>query len=289
MKQDFATKTKIIETISLKVSNEVETKEVNVSKEAFNVYISGIDIFGDISLVSRSDVNMIMTVNPNTHQILLTSIPRDYYVQLHNTTGYKDKLTHAGIYGVDMSVKTIEDLLDININYYARVNFTTLISLVDAIDGIDIYSNQSFVAQDGTTFKKGMNHLNGTKALSFARERHAFKDGDRQRGKNQQAVITAIIDKVMSSRTLVTKYTTILETLGKSFQTNIDTSKIYELVNMQLDKMPNWEIDSISLDGTDSSNYTYSYKLQKLYVMEPNMDTVRAARDQINAITNAKE
>ena len=134
--ETFDSKMKIIETIEIKVKNETVKKDIDVTKEPFNLYISGIDIYGNITSVSRSDVNIIVTVNTVTHQILLTSIPRDYYVRLHGTTGYRDKLTHAGIYGVDMSITTLEDLLDIDINYYARVNFTTLIELVDAIGGI---------------------------------------------------------------------------------------------------------------------------------------------------------
>lgn len=285
----FEDKIKIIDTIEIKIENETIKKDIDVTKEPFNIYISGIDIFGNISSVSRSDVNIVITVNPTTHKILLTSIPRDYYVQLHGTTGYKDKLTHAGIYGVDMSISTIEDLLDIDINYYARVNFTTLIKLVDAIGGIDVYSDYTFTSLHGNfDFQKGMNHMNGEQALGFTRERYAFLDGDRQRGKNQQAMITAIIKKALSSKTLITKYTGILNSLQYSFQTNIGSNKIYDLVNMQLDKMPSWEIESISLDGTGSSEYTYSYHSQKLYVMEPDIETINAAKTKINSIMRGK-
>jgi len=136
---DFENSVKVIYTIEIKSESGIDTGDVNVTREPFNVYISGIDIYGDISMISRSDVNMIMTINPNTHQILLTSIPRDYYVQLHDTTGSRDKLTHAGLYGINMSIETIEDLLEEDIDYYVRVNFTTLINLVDAIGGIDVY------------------------------------------------------------------------------------------------------------------------------------------------------
>ena len=255
---------------------------IDVKKESFNLYISGIDIYGNIASVSRSDVNIIITVNPIAHKILLTSIPRDYYVQLHGTTGCRDKLTHAGIYGVDMSISTIEDLLGIDINYYARVNFTTLENLVDAIDGIDVYSDYDFTTIHGNyEYHKGINHLNGKEALSFSRERYAFADGDRQRGKNQQAVITAIINKALSSKTMITKYTNILNLLQDSFQTNMSSDKIYDLVHMQLDQMPSWSIESISLDGTGKSEYTYSYSGGKLYVMEPDLDTVINAQNKI--------
>lgn len=283
--ESFDSKTKIVGTIEIKIKNETVKKDINVTKEPFNIYISGIDIYGNITSVSRSDVNIIVTVNPVTHQILLTSIPRDYYVRLHGTTGYRDKLTHAGIYGVDMSITTLEDLLDIDINYYVRVNFTTLIELVDAIGGVDVYSDYAFTSLHGNyDFKVGMNHMNGEQALGFSRERYAFKDGDRQRGKNQQKVITAIINKALSSKTLITKYTNILNSLQSSFQTNMDSNKIYSLVNMQLDKMPSWNIESISLDGTGKSEYTYSYSGQRLYVMEPDISTVNSAKEKIKEI-----
>ncbi len=285
--ETFGSKMKILEIIEIKIKNETIKKDIDVTKEPFNLYISGIDIYGNITSVSRSDVNIIVTVNPVTHQILLTSIPRDYYVRLHGTTGYRDKLTHAGIYGVDMSISTLEDLLDIDINYYARVNFTTLIKLVDAIGGVDVYSDYTFTSHHGNfKFNVGMNHMNGEQALGFTRERYAFKDGDRQRGKNQQKVITAIINKALSSKTLITKYTNILDSLQSSFQTNLGSNKIYSLVNMQLDKMPSWEITSISLDGTGKSEYTYSYSGGKLYVMEPDLSTVEDAKEKIKEIMN---
>ncbi len=282
--ESFEEKTKLLATIELQVKNETVKKDTNVTKEPFNIYISGIDTYGDISSVSRSDVNIIATVNPVTHKVLLTSIPRDYYVRLHGTTGYRDKLTHAGIYGIDMSITTLEDLLDIDINYYVRVNFTTLIELVDAVGGVTVNSDYNFTAISGEKFIKGDNILNGSQALAFSRERHAFIDGDRQRGKNQQKVITAIINKALSSTTLITKYTNILNSLQDSFQTNMDSNKIYDLVNMQLNKMPSWQIESINLDGTGKSEFTYSYSGQKLYVMEPDVSTVNAAQAKINEV-----
>lgn len=284
--ETFEGKTKVIDTIEIQIKNETVKKDINVTKESFNIYISGIDIYGNITSVSRSDVNMIVTVNPVTHKILLTSIPRDYYVRLHGTTGYRDKLTHAGIYGVDMSISTIEDLLDIDINYYVRVNFTTLIELVDAIGGVDVYSDANITAHTNHSckFTVGNNHLDGDCALAFARERYAYSSGDRHRVQNQQAILTAIINKALSSKTLITKYTNILNSLQSSFQTNMDSNKIYSLVNMQLDKMPSWEIKSISLDGTGKSEYTYSYSGQRLYVMEPDINTISDAKERIKEV-----
>lgn len=284
--EDFDKKVEILHTIEIKLESNIEASDKDVTKEPFNVYISGIDVYGEISTVSRSDVNMIMTVNPKTHDILLTSIPRDYYVQLHGTTGSKDKLTHAGMYGVNMSIETIEDLLEVDIDYYVRVNFTTVINLVDAIGGIDIYSDTAFWAWTDTSchYNVGMNHLNGKCALAFSRERMSYIDGDRHRVKNQQDVISAIMKKAMSSKTLITKYTNILESMGNSFQTNIPNDKIYSLINKQLDTMPNWNLESYSLNGTDSTNGTYTFGAQQLYVMEPDMSTVEEAREKIDLV-----
>ena len=287
---DFEKNVEIIYTVEIKSENGIETSDKNITKEPFNIYISGIDIFGDISMVSRSDVNMIMTVNPKTHKILLTSIPRDYYVRLHGTTGYKDKLTHAGLYGINMSIETIEDLLEEEIDYYVRVNFTTLINLVDAIGGIDIYSDTAFTAwtDRSCTYKVGNMHLDGKCALAYTRERRAYLEGDRHRVQNQQDVLSAIMKKALSSRTLITKYTNILESMESSFQTNIPSENIYDLINMQLDKMPSWSFDNYSLNGYDSSNGTYTFGDQMLYVMEPDTSTVEEARIKIDTVMEGK-
>lgn len=284
---NFEENTKILETFKVKLKTKKVSKSVSVTEKPFNIYISGIDTYGSISSVSRSDVNMIVTVNPKTHKILLTSIPRDYYVRLHNTSGYKDKLTHAGIYGINMSVKTIEDLLDIDINYYVRVNFTTLIDIVDVIGGVDVYSDYEFTSLHGNyKFKKGINHMNGEQALGFVRERYSFKEGDRQRVKNQQAVIVGIINKLTNSTKIITKYSSILNSLSNSFQTNMESDKIYSLINMQLDNNISWDINNYSLNGTGSSEYTYSYGSQKLYVMIPDINTINEAKEKINEIEN---
>lgn len=281
-KENFEKDTKIIYKMSQKIENQVEVKEAKVTQESFNVYISGIDVYGDIKAVSRSDVNLLMTVNPSNHNILITSIPRDYYVQLHGTNGYKDKLTHAGIYGIDMSIKTIEDLLEDDINYYIRVNFTTLINIVDLIGGIDVTSDYDFISDSGKYhFTKGVNHLDGKKALAFSRERKAFETGDRERNQNQQKVLMAIINKALNSKSLILNYNQFLTSLSNSFQTNLDSNIIYSLVNMQLEKMPKWNIETISLDGYDKRDYTYSYPNRTLYVMEPDMNTINLAKEKI--------
>lgn len=279
----FETDIKVIYTFSIKAKDKTNAKEVNVVSEPFNIYLSGIDTYGEISSVSRSDVNMVITVNPKTKQILLTSIPRDYYVKLSGIKGNKDKLTHAGMYGVDMSIATIEDLLDIEINYYLKVNFTSLIDIVDALGGITVYSDYTFTSIDGMKYTKGNNAMNGEEALSFARERKAFNAGDRQRVKNQQAVISALINKICSKSILV-KYNSLLDSLSGEFQTNMSTKKITSLIKMQLGDMASWNVSSYSLEGTDSRDYTYSGGNIKLYVMEPVVGSVEEANKLINSV-----
>ena len=278
---------KIYDFTILNNANDI-IKDINVIKVPFNIYISGIDTYGEISDVSRSDVNMIVSVNPNTRQILLTSIPRDYYIYLHNKTGYKDKLTHAGLYGIDISIKTLEDLLDTEINYYAKVNFTSVIDIIDAIGGITVYSDYDFTSRDNYNYNKGYNNLNGEEALSFARERKAFTLGDRQRVKNQQAVFKAIFDKCTSKK-IITKYNKLLDSLQESFVTNMPTDRITSLIKLQLTKNYSWNIITNSLEGTDGSNYTYSSPMYKSYVMIPDNNSVIYSKKLINNIMNGNK
>lgn len=285
--KDFKDKTKTIYTFSFKVKKDNTSKDVDVVSEVFNIYISGIDTYGTVSSVSRSDVNIVVTVNPNTRQVLLTSIPRDYYVQLHDTTGYKDKLTHAGIYGTDCSIKTIEDLLGIDINYYFKVNFTSLIDIVDALGGVNVYADQSFSTWNGYHFTKGYNKVDGNAALAFVRERKTFANGDRQRGINQQALISAMINKCISKE-ILTKYTSLLNSVKGSIITNMPTKTMLSLVKMQLKNNTSWTISTNSLDGYNASKYTYSYSYQQLYVMEPKEESVEKGKELINKVLNGE-
>lgn len=281
---------KIIDTIKIRslTSNNL-TKSVDITKDPFTIYISGIDTYGSIETVSRSDVNILMTINPITKQVLLTSIPRDYYVQLSGTTGYKDKLTHAGNYGIDMSINTIEELLDIDINYYIRVNFSTLEKIIDALDGVDVYSRYSFVSYiDNYMFYEGYNHMNGKQTLAFSRERKSLPNGDIDRGKNQQAVIEAIIRKI-TSKDIIYKYTKILNSLRGTFQTNISDDDITKMVKKELENIGGWTITSISLEGTSEYNYTYSYNGQKLYVLVPDQDSINETVDLIKSVINGNK
>ena len=284
--ENFKDDTKIIYKTNHEIKKTAEVSSANsnytIDKGIFNVYISGIDTSGSINKVSRSDANIIATVNTKTKEVLLTSIPRDYYVTLHGK-GAKDKLTHSGLYGINETITTSEDLLDIDINYYIRVNFTTVIELVDTLGGINVYSDYDFTAQ-GYHFNEGYNYLNGEQALAFSRERHSFASGDNQRVKNQQAVIEAIIKKVLNSTTILTKYTDILKSLEGSFQTNIEQKDISNLVKSQLEDMSSWTIKNNSLTGTGSYQSTYSIGSLKSYVMIPNDTSVMNAKEKINSV-----
>lgn len=287
--EEFGNKTKVIFEFSIKIKVDEESKSVkSVTKDPFNIYISGIDTYGDINSVSRSDVNIIVTVNPNTHQVLLTNIPRDYYVTLAGTSS-KDKLTHAGMYGIEKSVKTIEDILNIDINYYVKVNFTSLQEIIDALGGVTVYSKYSFTSYiDNYYFKEGFNNVNGAQALAFARERKSFAEGDIMRGKNQQAVIEAIIRKA-SSPSIIYKYNSILNSLSGKFQTSMSSEEILELVKFQLSKNPKWNVTSITLNGVGSSEYTYSAGNQKLSVLIPDTSTIENAKSLIKDVFNGKK
>lgn len=277
----FKDKVRVLYTFKVKV--KLSSTGVNVTKDVFNVYISGMDQYGKVSEVSRSDVNMILTINPKTKQILMTNVPRDYYVQIHDTTGYKDKLTHAGTYGIDTSVKTLEDLLGIKIDYFFKVNFSSLQNIVNALDGVDVYSEYDFQSWNGYNFTKGYNHVDGKAALAFARERHTFTDGDNQRGKNQQALIEAIFRKCTSS-SIITKYNSLLDSLKDSMITDMPMKSITSLAKMQLKDNASWTITSNSLTGTGSSELTYTYSYQNLYVMIPDEKSVAEAKEKINKV-----
>ena len=277
----FKDKVRVLYTFKVKV--KLSSTGVNVTKDVFNVYISGMDQYGKVSEISRSDVNMILTINPKTKQILMTNVPRDYYVQLHDTTGYKDKLTHAGTYGIDTSVKTLEDLLGIKIDYFFKVNFSSLQNIVNALDGVDVYSEYDFQSWNGYNFTKGYNHVEGKAALAFARERHTFTDGDNQRGKNQQALIEAIFRKCTSS-SIITKYNSLLDSLKDSMITDMPMKSITSLAKMQLKDNASWTITSNSLTGTGSSELTYTYSYQNLYVMIPDEKSVTEAKEKINKV-----
>ena len=252
---------------------------VDVTAEPFILYISGSDSRGAITETARSDVNILAVVNPKTFKILLVSIPRDYYVQLHGTTGTKDKLTHAGVYGIDMSKNTIQDLLGIKINYTVKVGFNTLLKVVDAVDGVDIDSDTAF-KRGNCNFVKGTQHLNSECALTYARERYTYTSGDRHRGQNQQQILTALIHKISDPHYLV-RYPKILEAAQDSFEASLTYDEITTFARYQLSELRGWKVESISLDGTGAMLPTYSMGAQPLYVMQPDMKTVDNAKKKI--------
>lgn len=275
-------KFKILEIFNIETEIKNEKENIDVINDSYNILITGVDTYGNITKVSRSDVNMVISVNPNNNKILITSIPRDYYVYLSNFSSY-DKLTHTGIYGIETSIKAVEDLLDIDINYYIKVNFTTLIDIVDLLGGIEVDSKYEFTSIDGYHYNKGINYLNGEEALSFARERKAFSEGDRIRIENQQLVLKAIINKLLSSK-IITNYNNLLNSLNNKFLTNMTDDELTKLIKWQIDGMYNWDILNISLNGTDSYQYTYSYQKQLLYVMMPDEESVNTAKEKINSV-----
>lgn len=261
---------------NIKEKTEQVIKEVNVTSEPFNVYITGIDSYGDVTGKNRSDVNIVMSVNPKTNKILLINIPRDYYVDIAGKN-FKDKLTHAGTHGVDTSVKTIEKLLDTEINYYVKVNYGALEKLVDALGGVDVESDYNFTSGFYYIhYKKGINHVDGRAALEFVRTRKAFIQGDRVRGENQQKMIQAIFKKI-SSPSILIKYDEILKALEGNFVTNMSTNNIVSLINMQLDKTPSWDFSTYSLNGSD--DYVLTPQNQQMYVMIPNENGVNEGKE----------
>lgn len=273
--------------VPIKKSDTEVLKVVDVTRKPFNIYVAGGDAYGSIDNVTNTDVNMIITVDPVNKKILLTSIPRDYYVNLPSfgEDAY-DKLTHAGYYGIEESIKAIEKLLDIDINYYVKVNFSTIEGIVDAIDGVDVNVDKAFTASDGSYyFNTGMNHMNGKKALRFARERKVFLDGDVQRVKNQQRVLEAVIKKVTASTKLVTNFTRILDSVSSSLSTNMDNKSINKFVKMQLNDMSNWSIESQNLAGRDyNSTNTYTFPGINLYVMKQDEESINKAKQNIKQI-----
>lgn len=274
--------TKILEHVDVKVKSETKVKTVNVTEEPFNIYVSGLDTRGSIGNISRSDVNMILTVNPKTKTILLTSIPRDYYVKLA-AKGAMDKLTHSGLYGIDETTATVENLLGIDINYHIKVNFTTVVKLVDILGGISVNSDYSFSA-GGYNFSVGENYLNGQAALAFSRERYSFLSGDNQRVKNQQAVITGIINKCTESTSVLTDYTGILNSMEDNMQTNMPQKDITSLVKMQLGDMSGWTIKQCSLTGSGRMTPVYSIPNYSVYVMVPDQASIDEAKKQIISV-----
>ena len=268
-------------------TGEETAAEPSEDNNSFIVYLSGIDTYGEVSARSRSDVNILAVVNTETKNVLLLSTPRDYYVDYSETGGAKDKLTHAGLYGVDASIDALERLYGVDVNYYLRVNFTGFTQIIDALGGVDVYSQYDFTA-GGRQFSQGYNTVNGTEALSFARERYSFEDGDIQRGRNQMEVIRAVITKAASS-SLLANYAAVMDAVSGSFETNMPQEKIAELVRMQLSDMASWNITTYTAAGQVSTGETYSAPGEMLSIVIPDEASVQEAKNMINSVLNGGE
>lgn len=265
-----------------------------ITKEPFVVYLSGVDNRGELTENARSDVNILAVVNPVTKQAALINTPRDYYVDLAGTES-KDKLTHAGLYGVETSMATLGNLYGVDVDHYIRINFAGFISIIDAIGGVDVYSDQAFTSvgspgyYDPTTFAEGWNHLDGKSALAFARERHAFKTGDIQRGINQMKVIDAMANK-LKSPTLLMSFSKLMDAAADCFVTSFSQEQISALVRMQLGDLASWDIQSYTVTGSGAkSTKCYSAKGQSLYVMKPDENSVNEAKALIAAVLGGED
>ena len=292
---DFSTKIKEVGTVD--VESTIQSAEESAPIEpittanggkVYTIYLSGIDTRGEMTAKSRSDVNIIATVNTDTHEILLVSTPRDYFVPLSISGGAPDKLTHAGIYGIDVCMDTLGMLYDIDINYYFRINFGGFVKVIDALGGITVNSDYDFDSKNilGYHFNKGENYVNGEQALIFARERYAFQEGDRQRGKNQMEVIRGVVKKALSPE-ILTSYSSILSSLDGCFGTNITYEEIAQILQQQLTNGGDWTIVSYSVIGTGATEKPYSMS-QKAYVMVPDYNTVDKAKSLMEKVRNGE-
>lgn len=292
--KNFSDNTRVIyqttfETEDTNVANSVS----DITEHPFNVLITGSDSRVDISENARSDVNMVVTVNPTTNTILLTSIPRDFYVTTvcdaadGCQNGAMDKITHTGMTGINTTKRTVENLLGIEINYTVKVGFESVTKIVDALGGIDVYVEPGYAVPEllhgnGRGVTEGVNHLDGELALAYSRERYAYTEGDRQRTKNQQQVVMGIIDKMTSSSVLA-NYADLMDALGDTFQTTMSASEIQALIQYQMDKMPSWTVEQYMVDGTGDTLMCAELG-QAAYVMVPDQTTVELAKRKIAAV-----
>lgn len=287
---DYESNLKTIYTYKIKKAIEDTTKTTD--KNVFNIYISGIDTSGAVSTVSRSDVNLILTVNMNTHKILMTTTPRDSYVRIPDGGADQyDKLTHAGIYSIETSVKTLENIYDIPINYYARLNFTSFVKLINALGGVTVYNDQAFTSLHGN-YNFGVGNINltsGEEALGFVRERYSLEHGDYDRGNNQLKVIQAIVEKLTSFQS-VSNYSDVISTLQDSIQTNMPLNTMMSLVNEQLDSGKTFIFSSQEVTGTGSTGQLTSYAMPNasLYMIQLDDASVAKASQAIKNIMEGK-
>ena len=285
---DYASKIKKIYTHKMSKKIDTAIGKQNPNAEVFNIYVSGIDTYGPISSVSRSDVNIIMTVNRKTKKVLLTTTPRDAYVPIADGgLNQPDKLTHAGIYGVDASVHTLENLYGIDLNYYVRLNFTSFLKLIDLLGGIDVENDQEFTVGN-THYPIGNISLNSEQALTFVRERYSLNGGDNDRGKNQEKVIAAVIKKLTSTDALK-NYNAILSGLQDSVQTDMSLETMMNLINTQLESGGSYNVTSQALTGTGNTGLpSHAMPEANLYMMEIDQNSLAAAKAAIQEVMEGK-
>lgn len=292
--EDFMEKSRILHTTEIAVPEETEPTEdeiadpdAKITDAPFVAYISGSDTRNKKLRKSRSDVNILAIVNPQTKQVLLLNTPRDYYVPNPAGKGALDKLTHCGLYGVKNSMEALGDLYGLNVRYYAQINFTGFETLVDAVGGVTVYSEQEFTSR-GCHFVKGDNVLNGEEALAFARDRYHVSGGDNGRGRHQMEVIKALIKKMTTGTTIISNYAKIMDSLSGMFKTNVTTEEISLLVKMQLEDMATWNVQTFAATGTGASKPSYSSPKHNAYVMYPNKKVVAYASELASKVLNGE-
>ena len=278
----FEEKARLVSTVD--VAKVVEPPVEIEPRSAFLVYISGKDTWGHISVASRSDVNILAAINPKTKHVLLVSTPRDYYVPLALPGEPMDKLTHAGVYGTEVSEDTLEKLYGVQIDRYFKLNFSGFEGLINAMGGITVWSDYDFDVENIGHFSKGENKLNGLQALAFVRERHSFASGDRQRGSHQMNVIQSVIQKMCSKSTLL-NYSEILKECDGTFATDMSTKEIADLAAFQLYNSDEWNIEKLSVSGTGAHEHVFSLN-NRAYVMIPNQEDIDNAKAKIEEVLN---
>lgn len=291
---NFDSNTRVVYQTSYKVkNNDSATSVSDITSKPFNVLISGSDTRGGFDENGRSDVIMIATVNPNTHTILLTSVPRDFYVTTACDAGdgcmqgALDKITHTGIHGTNTTKRTVEQLLGIEINYTFKVGFDTVTELVDVLGGVDVYVEPGYATTTSEfSVHEGVNHLNAQQALAFARERYSYTEGDRQRTKNQQQVLMGIVKEV-TKPSVITNYAAIMDTMANTFSTTMSNEEITDLIKYQLNNNPTWKMEQYMVDGTGDTLMCAELG-DAASVMVPDQSTVKMAKDKINAVLAGK-
>jgi len=294
---DFLLKTKVIWAIKNTVERVPIVSEKDVVTEPFTVLIAGNDNYGTLRVRSLTDVNIVMTVNPITHSIKMVSVPRDSYVPLNKTdcglnaklTNTLDKLTHAGTKstGVNCSIGTLEDLLNVKIDYYLQMNFSSFILIIRALGSITVYNEEAFT-EDSTKlptpwhYDKGYITLTRDNGLAYVRQRHGFTFGDLQRVRNQQEVIKGIVNKMTELSTL-TKVESIVKAVQGTFETNMLPAEVMALARAQIQNLSfKWTISSYTMTGQSAMEPTFTQGPDnKYYVFKLDPSSVLGAHQAL--------